>query len=228
MMPRMVFSGFQSGKVRIVSVPEPVFSELIPIIDDLNELKVTLHVLWRLGQQSGGVRCVHSADLSSDPVLRSSLGDARPEVLACALRRAVERGTLLEANTDTGGSHTAIYFANTPKGRASFEAFSSNEGCEDIVPAVRSNVYRLYEENIGLLTPLIADELRDAEQTYPTVWIEEALREAVLQNKRSWKYVRAILERWQNDGRGNEGRRRVDENDRRRYISGKFAEYLKY
>ena len=228
MIPRTVFSGFQSGKVRIVSVPEPVFSELIPIIDDLNELKVTLHVLWRLGQQGGGVRCMHEADLSSDPVLRSSLGDARPEVLACALRRAVERGTLLEANAGAEGIHAPLYFANTPKGRASFEAFSRNGGHDEAGPAMRSNVYRLYEENIGLLTPLIADELRDAEQTFPTVWIEEALREAVLQNKRSWKYIRAILERWQSEGRGNEGRRRVDENDRRRYISGKFAEYLEY
>ena len=228
MSPRRVFSGFQSGSVRTVGIPEPVFSELIPIIDDLDELKLTLHVLWRLAQQSGRVRCVRATDLTSDGVLQSSLGDAGPELLTLALKRAVDRGTLLEANVGTGDSATTVYFANTSKGRASVEAVSRGDWPLETDSAERSNVYRIYEENIGLLTPLIADELRDAEQTYPVVWIEEALREAVLQNKRSWKYARAILERWQVEGRGNEGGRRADKKDRRRYISGEFAEYLKY
>jgi len=57
----------------------------------------------------------------------------------------------------------------------------------------RPNIFILYEQNIGLLTPPIADELRQAEQTYPAGWIEEAFREAVSLNKRSWRYIRAIL-----------------------------------
>ncbi len=66
----------------------------------------------------------------------------------------------------------------------------------------RPNIFILYEQNIGLLTPPIADELRQAEQTYPAGWIEEAFREAVSLNKRSWRYIRAILERWRTQGRG--------------------------
>ena len=57
----------------------------------------------------------------------------------------------------------------------------------------RPNIYTLYEENIGPLTALIAEELREAEETYPADWIEEAFREAVRMNKRNWKYVHAIL-----------------------------------
>ena len=66
----------------------------------------------------------------------------------------------------------------------------------------RPDIFVLYEQNIGLLTPPIADELRQAEQTYPAGWIEEAFREAVALNKRSWRYIHAILERWRTQGRG--------------------------
>ena len=54
----------------------------------------------------------------------------------------------------------------------------------------RPNIFVLYEQNIGALTPIIADELRDAEQTYPPQWIEEAIKIAVENNVRRWRYVR--------------------------------------
>ncbi len=65
----------------------------------------------------------------------------------------------------------------------------------------RPNIFVLYEQNIGLLSPLIADELRDAADHYPVEWVESAFREAVQQNKRNWKYIRAILRRWETEGR---------------------------
>jgi len=65
----------------------------------------------------------------------------------------------------------------------------------------RPNIFILYEQNIGLLSPLIADELRDAADMYPAEWIETAFREAILHNKRKWSYIRAILRRWETEGR---------------------------
>jgi DNA replication protein len=65
----------------------------------------------------------------------------------------------------------------------------------------RPNVFVLYEQNIGLLSPMIAEELKDAAERYPAEWIESAFREAVLQNKRKWSYIRAILRRWETEGR---------------------------
>lgn len=220
------FSGFPPGKVRSVSIPEPVFTELVPIVDDLAELKLTLHVLWRLGRQRGKVRYLRRADLTLDPVLLSALGDGPAEALSRALERAVERGTLLRAETTTGEATEELYFANTAKGRAAVEALARGEWPDELESAARPNVFTLYEQNIGLLTPLIADELREAEQTYPANWIEEAFREAVSLNKRSWKYIRAILERWGTEGR-EEGRR-TREAERRRDIEGKYGEFIKH
>ena len=222
------FSGFPPGKVRSVSVPEPVFAELIPLIDDLAELKLTLHVLWRLGRQRGKVRYLRHADLAADQVLLSGLGDPPAETLRAALARAVERGTLLQVETRAGDTREALYFANTPRGRAAVEAIARGEWPDELESAGRPNVFTLYEQNIGMLTPLIADELREAEQVYPPAWIEEAFREAVSLNKRSWKYIRAILERWRVEGRGDETRRRDLDEDRRRDIEGKYGEYIEH
>jgi DnaD/phage-associated family protein len=224
------FSGFSSGKVRGVSLPEPVFTELIPLIDDLAELKLTLYVLWRLGQQRGTVRYIRRADLGSDHALLASLGNS----LADALERSVERGTLLRAEAVIEGTTEEIYFANTPKGRAAVEAIARGEWADGqhlsdgLESAARPNVFALYEQNIGLLTPLITDELREAEQAFPTEWIEDAFREAVSLNKRSWKYIRAILERWRTEGRGDEADRRLGEEDRRRYVEGEYGEYIEH
>jgi DnaD/phage-associated family protein len=222
------FSGFPDGKVRTIGIPEPAFTSLIPAIDDLAELKLTLHAIWRLGQQQGKVRYLRHADLTSDQVLLSSLGDTPAEALDAALARAVERGTLLRAETPGSEGAEAIYFANTPRGRAAVEAIARGEWPDEIESAGRPNVFVLYEQNIGMLTPLIADELREAEQTYPAEWIEEAFREAVSLNKRSWKYIRAILERWRAEGKGDEAGRRPSEADRRRYIEGKYGEYIEH
>jgi DNA replication protein len=218
------FSGFPDGKVHTIGIPEPAFTNLIPAIDDLAELKLTLHAIWRLGQQQGKVRYLRHADLTSDQVLLSGLGDTPAEALDAALARAVERGTLLRAEIPGSEGTEAIYFANTPRGRAAVEAIARGEWPDEIESAGRPNVFVLYEQNIGMLTPLIADELREAEQTYPAEWIEEAFREAVSFNKRNWKYIRAILERWRTEGRGDEAKRQL----RRRDIDGEYGEYIKH
>jgi DnaD/phage-associated family protein len=222
------FSGFPPGKVRNVGIPEPFFTELAPLIDDLAELKVTLHLLWRLGQQRGRVRYVRHADLLGDRVLLSGLGERPKEALESALQRAIERGTLLQAGDILAETPDALYFANTPRGRAAVAAIARGEWPGELEAAGRLNIFALYEQNIGALTPIIADELREAEQTYPGEWVEDAFREAVSLNKRSWRYIRAILDRWLSEGRDDAAGRRPDQADRRRYIEGKYGEYIEH
>ena len=225
--PKMkTFSGFPSGKVRVIDLPTSVFSGLVPLIDDLAELKLTLHVLWRLRQQRGAMRYLRYNDLASDELLLTSLRQASQKknttsLLRSALNRAVERGTLLRVEPPASTNSGALYFANTPKGRAAVEAISQGAWPEDVEAPARPNIFTLYEQNIGLLTPLIAEELREAERTYPDSWIEEAFREAVKLNKRSWKYIHAILERWSTEGKEDDREERSAEAKRRRYLEWK-------
>jgi DnaD/phage-associated family protein len=75
------------------------------------------------------------------------------------------------------------------------ESSSTSENADDI--------FSIYQNNIGMLTSMMADTLMDAEKTYPKEWIVEAISLSVENNKRSWRYCETILKRWQRDGKDN-------------------------
>ncbi len=204
------FRGFPNGRVAHTPLPDLFFSELLPLIGDLAELKVTLHVLWRLYHKKGTHQYLTQAELLGDGTLLHSLqplAEAPEEALREGLRQAVARGTLLHLEDPKSGEH--VYLANSARGRRSLEQALLGEwtptgGAVWVQPAApleRPNIFELYEQNIGLLQPIIAEELKEAGQTYPADWIEDAFRIAVENNARNWKYIRRILERWASEGK---------------------------
>ncbi len=227
------FKGFAAGKARLTPLPGQFFSELLPEIDHLGELKVILYVFWRLDRIEGSFRYTSRSDFLSDSRFMAGLGKSPREAEAAldeALERACGRGTLLRVDVQAEGGEQALYFLNSPKGRAAIEAIRSGSWrpTGDVQAPVelrmeRPNIFRLYEENFGPLTPLIADSLRDAADTYPDFWIEDAIRLAVENNIRRWRYVEAILRSWKEEGRDEQNRGDAEEN-RRRYFKRKFAE----
>jgi DNA replication protein len=205
-----LFSGFPSGKVQVTPLPNLFFSELCPAIDDLAELKVTLHILWLLAnRKTRAPRYVTANELRGDRTLIQSLAtsEATPDdALTHALAAASERGTLLHRAVGSGDD---LYFLNNDTGRRAFEKGESAEETRSVpreAEAVvdRPNIFALYEQNIGLLTPMLAEELKEAEKEYPAEWMADAFRIAVRQNKRSWAYVDAILKRMKTEGRGQD------------------------
>ncbi len=202
-----------------VSLPAYLFSELLPLIDDLAELKVTIFSLAALQQKDGDYRFLRVDEfIAAEQLMRglAVLDESMTalEMLNGALAKAIARGTLLMAKVRLNGVSERVYTLADENGRALRQRIQAGEwrpsadGEIELLPA-RPSIYALYEENIGVMTPMIVDSLRDAEATYPRDWIEDALRLAVEGNKRNWRYIRAILERWQQEGRRGEkfGRR---------------------
>ena len=226
------FPGFPEGGLKVIPLPELFFSELLPIIDDLFELKVTLYCFWLLHHKRGDVRHVTSAELQKDAILMRSLPDA--DVLRESLERAVARGTLLQVTAQRPNrADETWYFLNSERGREAVAHIERGEWVpeDDAGPvrlhARRPNIFNLYEQNIGTIQPLLAEELKDAEQTYPPEWIEEAFRIAVANNARGWAYVRTILQRWAREGR--RGRRGGDARARRRrYTESEYANSIEH
>jgi len=228
------FAGFPAGKFHHTPIPAPFFSDLLPQIDDLAELKVTLYAFWFLHQQEGSLRYLTRADFANDQRFLSGLGadEGRAlQTLEDGLRRAVARGTLLQGLRPGEPAEKTLYFLNSPRGRAALAAYQQGEWShgdtarlEATLEMEKPNLYRLYEENIGPLTPLIADAVRDAEITYPIEWIEEAIRIAVQNNVRRWRYVEAILQSWQKEGRHASNRRRAEQ-DSQRYLEGEYGDF---
>jgi DNA replication protein len=232
------FPGFPEGKIRFTNIPNPFFHQLLPDIDDLDELKVTLYAFWRLDHMEGSFRYLRPENFLEDKVFIQGLGNSPEEAslaLNEALKRCVQRGTFLKTtlNLESGGED--FYFLNSPKGRAAVEAIERDEWRYSGDPASplelileTQNVYQLYEENIGPLTPMIAETLRDAEDIYPIQWIEQAVHIAVENNVRRWSYVEAILKRWQEGGRDERTDRRDTEKDRRRYVEGELSDFIEH
>jgi DNA replication protein len=229
------FEGFPTGKQSYTPVPNLFFSELLPDIDHLAELKVTLHIFWLLAQKKGERRYVGGQELAEDRRLLQGLaspGLSPVEALRDALERAVARGSLLRVFAAVTGEECDWYFVNSERGRRSVEDLLAGKwtpvdsGDPVYLQAQTPNIFVLFEQNIGPLTPMLAEELMEAEKTYPASWIEDAFREAVRSNARNWRYAEAILKRWADKGKPDAASRPSDEGDWRRFIEGDYADYV--
>jgi DnaD/phage-associated family protein len=213
----MNFKGFTDSET-FTQIPDSFFRQLLNEIAEADELKVTLYALWRFEHMESRVRFLREQDFAGivpDPGL--------------ALEKAVQRGSLLQIQKNT----KSLFFLNSPRGRAAAEAFAKNQrdvpegAAPSKPPPERPNIFKLYEENIGPLTPLLAEALKDAEQVYPPEWVAEALEIAVKSNKRNWKYVEAILRRWKEEGHAKEQDRRDAKEHRGREVTRKVEDFLK-
>ena len=232
------FNGFPEGKVQLTRIPDPLLTDLLPEIDHLGELKLILYAFWRLERMEGAFRYLRRENFLEDQRFMNGLASGNIEAEAAldeALQRCIQRGSLLEASLELEGGKETLYFLNSPKGRAAAQAIQRGEWRytgDPLSPLSLSldkpNLFRIYEENIGPLTPMIADKLGEAEDNYPAQWIEEAVQIAVENNVRRWSYVEAILKRWQEGGRDERTDRRDAEKDRRRYIEGEFSEFIEH
>jgi len=181
------FSGFPDGDLKTSALPEMFFTGLLPLIDDMLELKVTLACYRLCWQKTGLVRWTTSAELMHDPALSDVSEQAGNGVLL-----ALRRGSLVGAKDRSGVQYL---FPNSELGRTAAQAIARGEKIEQIAATPgRPNIFTLYEQNIGALTPLIAEQLQEAEKEFPPQWLEEAFAEAVKQNARSWAYVKKILD----------------------------------
>jgi DnaD/phage-associated family protein len=232
----MKFKGFSSGKVSFTSIPTLFFSELLPIIDNLPELKVTLYAFWFMTRTEEDFPFLRENDLLEDDRFLEGMGTSsreRKQAVREGLENAVERGTLLGVEAPGRGEKEFLYFINSPRGRAAVKAIldgswktGAGASPKPGLSIERPNIFELYEDNIGPLTPMIADSLKDAEKTYSSGWIEEAFQIAVENNVRRWKYIEAILRRWKEEGRHERKDRRHPERDGESYLEDEFSEFL--
>jgi DnaD/phage-associated family protein len=228
------FAGVPEGRVEVTPLPNVIFSELLPQIDDLAELQITLHVFFLLYHKKGSPRFVTLNELRADSTLSRALvrnGQFVEENLTRGLERAEARGTLLHLIAED--EHW--YFFNTAESRKAIEKIERGELKLNKVarraptPAVETpNIFKLYEQNIGTLTPLIAEELKEVEREFaerPEV-IMDAFRIATENNVRKWSYVRAILLDGAREGK-NETTGRDSKRHRKGYIQGKYSDVVK-
>lgn len=236
------FSGFPE-KAEVTPVPTLFLTSLMPHIDDIAEIKAVLHIFRLLSRRRGYPRFVTLTELSNDSILLTGMAvdntKSAEVVIRGTLDLAVQQGILLHLKLDKDGKPEDIYFINTDtakkiigkvqRGELILSGLTPQKQEASQATAKLPDIFTLYEQNIGMLTPLIAEELQEAEKRYPADWIESAFKEAVTLNKRSWKYIARILERWTVEGKDNGklGRNIKKQSDPDRYIKGKYGHMVK-
>jgi DnaD/phage-associated family protein len=199
--------------------PIALLTDVIPSMTDISEIQVVLTAV-RLTTSSGSIdQPIEEPTIVRDRSLRRALrvvGSANEpdNRIATGLELAVGRGVLVRFRTIDGKDERVWYAIATPAARLSVERMVSGNAAppaslwhSEHAPRVepeRPTVFRLYEQNIGLLSPLIAEQLVRALEKYPREWIEDAIGEAAAYNKRSLRYIQRILQNWATSGRGDQ------------------------
>ena len=72
-----------------------------------------------------------------------------------------------------------------------------------MIPQSFEKILNLYETNITEITDHTKELIEAAYDIYDSVWIAEAIGEAVRQNKRTWAYIEGILRNWNEYGKNS-------------------------
>ncbi len=223
------FNGFPE-KFEFAAVPKPFLAQVLPAIDDLDELKATLVFFKLLYQKKGFPVWVTAAEVADSGI---GFDESSAERL---LNQAAARGTVMRLAVVLEGRATALYLLNDDKNReAARKIIGGDIKIKDLSPSPASDlppipelpdIFSLYEQNVVLLTPMIADELKEALKLYPEVWIKDAIKEAVNLNKRSWRYISKILDNWNAGGRNDGTYLGSAQKSPDKYTKGKYGKFV--
>ena len=224
------FNGFPE-KFEFSAVPKPFLAQILPGIDDLDELKATLGFFRVLYQKKGFPVYVTAAEISGPGT------GFKVQAAEQALDKASNRGTVLKLAVVNDGKAAALYFLNDEKNREAARRIAAGElKIDKLAPAMVAvppppppelpDIFSLYEQNVGLLTPIIAEELKEALRLYPEAWIKDAVKEAVSLNKRSWRYISKILDNWNAGGRDDGTYLRSAQKSPDKYTAGKYGKFV--
>jgi DNA replication protein len=195
-----------------IPVPREFLTERIALIDDPTELHVTLAV-FRLAADSGSTPPAVSEEavLRDNVLARTFHEDRKTSKLSQRIRRGLQyataRDSVVQVVLSTEGHDERWYVPASTDNREALQDVLIDRGAwpvagtDAVVVATAPSIFSLYEKNIGMLTPLLTDQIESAMELYPLEWLEDAIREAVTYNKRNWRYVQRVLENWSVNGR---------------------------
>ncbi|NSW51992.1 MAG: DnaD domain protein [Anaerolineae bacterium] len=225
------FAGFPNRESSSSWFQELILPQLLHGINDLDELKMSIFAYLVFARQEGSVPFIRLEEFLSSPDLMTWIDEKRLETI---LKQVLSRGTLLIGQLPDEG-HNRYLFPNIPTAHVAIQRLRDGSWIPettDHLPLTGAvgptkNIYTLYEENIGPLTPMLSQDITAALDDYPLTWIEEAIHIAVQNNARSWRYIDAILQSWKKEGKHADTRRN-SKKDGRRISTGEFDEFIQH
>jgi DNA replication protein len=221
---------FNPAQERLIRIPESFFTQLLATSKDEEVIRLTLFAFWLLELQERTPKFFTRQDFLTQECIQQafqqkSTPNAKKGILN-ALEKTVQAGIFLQVNLTGAKEDEAIYFINTPKGRAAAAALANGDWNIEYkhqqpvrAQMNKPNIFKLYEDHVGAITPIMAEFLMEAENDFPAAWITEAFELAVAKNARNWRYIEAILKRWQENGKDGESQQNT-EKSWQKYLEG--------
>lgn len=232
---------------RSVPIPLSFFDRHLPRIRDIAAIKVLLVMYRRANDLRADAPFVSENEIYADRALldgvRLAASSREPvEEIRHGIEVLLAHDAVVRISVEDGDDETFWLMLKTPENQRQLNAFVRGERAfpyhesgsmqTTTIAVERPNVFRVYEQNIGVLTPLIADQLIEAIEMYPDGWIDDAINEAVSLNRRNWRYIQRILQRWATEGRGDETYRRNQSAagfvEPEKYLRGKYSSLFKH
>ncbi len=219
-----------SDNFPVTRVPNAILGELIAEIKDADLICLILRAIWMLERQRGYPKSIDFDRLRNDRVL--ALRFEKSADFDAALRSCVELGVFAVAREQ----HPHTIMLNTVSARRHDQSAKTVSKPDDSVGGWENkatfaedlptdDAFRAYEENIGILSPIIRENITAALQDFTDEDISQAIRIAVENEVRSWSFVAGILRRWARDGVPHDTReqstdetRRIPEDQLRKYL----------
>jgi DnaD/phage-associated family protein len=195
----------------LASIDASLLDAILARAHDLAEVKVVLQIA-RLTAVQDTPRVPLERLLRPESV-RVVVGLDSPEPAEDRVLRAIEQavgdGLLYRIDVRDSAKQRAFLLLASRANRDLLDRLRAGDAGAEVALSLpagneialhRPNAFSLYERHIGPLTPLIAAHLREAERAYPREWLEEAILQSAEYSARSWRYIEAILERWEAEG----------------------------
>ncbi len=213
-------------------VPNAVLGRVLSSIDDADVIKLVLRAVWLLERQRGYPRYIAVEDLQRDRVLSNVFVNtvALERALDTAIEYCVIAKVLINGNACLMLNTESAQRAAMDGTITSAVVGTTNADDDWDAPAASSmpsDAFRAYEDNIGLLSPMIRESILAALEDFTDDDITRAIRIAVENESRSWSFVAGVLRRWSREGipdertdgtTGGADDRRVPEAELRKYL----------
>ena len=187
-----------------ISISSGVLEKSIKNLNNINEIKIFLriiHLIYKKQNLNTETFELSFDEISNDPVTLKLLGpnSLTKDQITKKLKEICDVLIMKDfinqkiyTNKVTGITKTVFHMETFEK--TNDPVISENNP---------KNIFELYEDNVGMLNPMIVDELIQAENKFPFNWIVDAVKESATRNKRNWKYIHTILETWDREGKNN-------------------------
>lgn len=108
--------------------------------------------------------------------------------------------TFTSINANINSISADIMLAETPQSKVKESKEKVKESKVKEMDTETASVFSLFQNEIGIVSSVLADKLADDIEHYSAVWVREAIKIAVSKGKRNLDYAEGILSNWKANG----------------------------